>query len=422
MAAGNFGFGDGAHLFGCFGMEGTIQNDHSFKISQIIISYSANNCKSKEGKLTNKFITITNYIGNEFENIKAGNLRVIKARLDDAVFFFNEDTKKPLEAYRENLKGMTFQKGMGSVYDKTERIVKLAGKLNPSATVKRAAELCKADLATNLVFEFTELQGFIGADYARVSGEAKEVQDGIREHYFPLNAESETASSPEGQAVGIADKIDTICAVFAAGKKPTGSSDPLGVRRAALGIIKTILEHDLKIDLSKLIDEALALLPVQVDCKADVEEFFTQRLIIFLANDYKKDVLEACASKNPCVNLSDYLARVKATAKLNDAKLLENANRVLRILKDDLNNEVNASLFTLQAEKDLYSTVKEVKFDGNYENLLQALIKLNPVVTKFFDDVLVMDKDEKIKNNRLALLNELKNKYIMLTDFSKLNG
>ena len=218
---------------------------------------------TQEGKLTNKFVTITNYIGNEFENIKAGNLRVIKARLDDAVFFFNEDTKKPLEAYRENLKGMTFQKGMGSVYDKTERIAKLAEKLNPSETVKRTAELCKADLATNLVFEFTELQGFIGADYARVSGEAKEVQDGIREHYFPLNADSETAKSVEGQIVGIADKIDTICAVFAAGKKPTGSSDPLGVRRAALGIIKTILEHGLKIDLSKLIDEALDLLPLK---------------------------------------------------------------------------------------------------------------------------------------------------------------
>lgn len=376
---------------------------------------------TKEGKLTNKFITITNYIGNEFENIKAGNLRVIKARLDDAVFFFNEDTKKPLEDYRENLKGMTFQKGMGSVYDKSERIAKLAEKLNPSATVKRTAELCKADLATNLVFEFTELQGFIGADYARVSGEAKEVQDGIREHYFPLNADSETAKSIEGQIVGIADKIDTICAVFAAGKKPTGSSDPLGVRRAALGIIKTILEHDLKIDLSKLIDEALALLPIKTDCKADVEEFFVQRLIIFLANDYKKDVLEACASKNPCTDLSDYLARVKATAKLNDAKLLENANRVLRILKDGIDNDINTSLFTLQAEKDLYNAVKEVDFDGNYENLLHALIKLNPIVTKFFDNVLVMDKDEKIKNNRLALLNELKNKYIMLTDFSKIN-
>ena len=381
---------------------------------------------TKEGKLTNKFVTITNYIGNEFENIKAGNLRVIKARLDDAVFFFNEDTKKPLESYREALKGMTFQKGMGSVYDKTERIAKLAGKLNSSATVKRTAELCKADLATNLVFEFTELQGFIGADYARVSGEAKEVQEGIKEHYFPLNADSETAKSIEGQIVGIADKIDTICAVFAAGKKPTGSSDPLGVRRAALGIIKTILEHDLKIDLSKLIDDALELLPIKSDCKADIEEFFTQRLIIFLANDYKKEVLEACSGvnnlKKPCEDLADYLARVKAVSTLNDAKLIENANRVLRILKDDVTVAVNPTLFVLDAEKTLYNEVQKLNFTGNYEEFLQALITANPVVTKFFDDVLVMDKDEKIKNNRLALLNELKNKYIMLTDFSKLNA
>ena len=376
---------------------------------------------SKEGKLINKFVTITNYIGNEFENIKAGNLRVIKARLDDAVFFFNEDTKKSLEAYRESLKGMTFQKGMGSVFDKSERIAKLAYTLNPSQTVKRTAELCKADLATNLVFEFTELQGFIGADYARVSGEPKEVQDGIREHYFPLNADSETAKSIEGQIVGIADKIDTICAVFASGKKPTGSSDPLGVRRAALGIIKTILEHNMKIDLSKLIDEALALLPVKADCKGDIEEFFVQRLIIFLSNDYKKEILEACSGTNPCVNLADYLERVKAVSKLTDAKLVENANRVLRILKDDVVNKADESLFVLQAEKDLFNALSKVIFTGDYDKLLEDLISINNLVTKFFDDVLVMDKDEKVKNNRLALLNVLKNKYIILTDFSKIN-
>ena len=379
----------------------------------------------KTGKLINKFVTITNYIGNEFENIKAGNLRVIKARLDDAVFFFNEDTKKPLESYIENLKGMTFQKGMGSVYDKTQRIIKLSetiasalGVNKPS--VKRSAELCKADLATNLVFEFTELQGFIGADYARVSGEEQGVQDGIREHYFPLNADSETAKSIEGQVVGIADKIDTICAVFAAGKKPTGSSDPLGVRRAALGIIKTILEHNLKLDLSEIIDEAIALLPVKADIKADVEEFFVQRLIIFLNSDYSKNVLEACSTNNPCKDLCDYLLRVKAISTLNNEKLLENANRVLRILKDEVKTEIKESLFVEQAEKDLFKAVHGVTFTGDYNKYLNDLISINPVVTKFFDDVLVMDKDENIKNNRLSLLNCLKNKYIMLTDFAKL--
>jgi len=379
----------------------------------------------KTGKLINKFVTITNYIGNEFENIKAGNLRVIKARLDDAVFFFNEDTKKPLQSYVENLKGMTFQKGMGSVYDKTERIIKLSEKIASALgvnkpSIKRTAELCKADLATNLVFEFTELQGFIGADYARVSGEEQGVQDGIREHYFPLNADSETAKSIEGQVVGIADKIDTICAVFAAGKKPTGSSDPLGVRRAALGIIKTILEHNLKLDLSKIIDEAITLLPVSVDIKADVEEFFVQRLIIFLNSDYSKNVLEACAGVNPCKDLCDYLLRVKAISTLNDEKLLENANRVLRILKDETNAEINESLFAEQAEKDLYKAIQGIVFDRDYSKYLNDLISINPVVTKFFDDVLVMDKDENIKNNRLSLLNSLKNKYIMLTDFTKL--
>ena len=379
----------------------------------------------KTGKLINKFVTITNYIGNEFENIKAGNLRVIKARLDDAVFFFNEDTKKPLESYVENLKGMTFQKGMGSVYDKTQRIIKLSEKISSALsvnkpTIKRTAELCKADLATNLVFEFTELQGFIGADYARVSGEDEGVQNGIREHYFPLNADSETAKSIEGQIVGIADKIDTICAVFAAGKKPTGSSDPLGVRRAALGIIKTILEHNLKLDLSKVIDEAVALLPVSVDVKADVEEFFVQRLIIFLNSDYSKNVLEACSANNPCKDLNDYVSRVKAVSELKDEKLLENANRVLRILKEEVKTEVRENLFTEQAEKDLYKAVKEVIFAGDYNKYLQDLISINPVVTKFFDDVLVMDKDDNIKNNRLSLLNTLKNKYIILTDFAEL--
>ena len=383
----------------------------------------------KSGKLINKFVTITNYIGNEFENIKAGNLRVIKARLDDAVFFFNEDTKKPLESYVENLKGMTFQKGMGSVYDKTERIIKISDKIAETLgvnkpSIKRTAELCKADLATNLVFEFTELQGFIGADYARVSGEEQGVQDGIKEHYFPLNADSETAKSIEGQIVGIADKIDTICAVFAAGKKPTGSSDPLGVRRAALGIIKTILEHNLKLDLSKIIDEAIALLPVKADIKADVEEFFVQRLIIFLNSDYSKNVLEACSGinigLNPCKDLNDYVLRVKAISGLNDEKLLENANRVLRILKDEVKTDVKENLFLEQAEKDLYQAIQSVNFSGDYEKYLKDLISINPTVTKFFDDVLVMDKDDNIKNNRLSLLNSLKNKYIILTDFAKL--
>ena len=379
----------------------------------------------KDGKLINKFITMTNYIGDEFKNIKAGNVRVIKARLDDAVFFFNEDTKKPLVDYVEALKGVTFQKGMGTMYDKTQRLIELskdiASDLNvESKDVERTALLCKADLTTNLVFEFTELQGFIGADYARVSGEDNKVVQGIKEHYFPLNAESETAKGIEGQIVGIADKIDTVCAVFAAGKKPTGSSDPLGVRRAALGVIKTILDANLKLDIDKYIKQALKLLPVQRDCAEEVNEFFVQRMIIFLSEKYNKNILEACSMKNPLVDLADFVERIEIVSNLDMPQLVENANRVIRILKDAKADKIDEKFFVEPIEKTLYSKVLNINADVDYKKYLAELEDLNPAVTQFFNDVLVMDKDENVKNNRIALLILLKNKYDHLTDFSKI--
>ena len=378
----------------------------------------------KDGKLINKFITMTNYIGNEFENIKAGNVRVIKARLDDAVFFFTEDTKKPLADYVEDLKGVTFQKGMGSVYDKTQRIISLSKAIANdlginSPTIERTALLCKADLTTQLVFEFTELQGFIGADYARVSKEDAKVAEGIKEHYFPLNAESETAKGIEGQIVGIADKLDTICAVFADGKKPTGSSDPLGVRRAALGIMRTILDAGLKINLDKYIDAAISQLPIKNNCADEVREFFVQRLIIMLSDSYKKNVLEACAS-NPLEDLNDYVERVKVVVDMNYPQMLECANRVVRILKEDAVNSVDKALFKESAESLLYDAINTLNENLSHKDYLHALENINPAVEKFFNDVLVMDKDERVKQNRLALLTLLKKKYEVLADFSKL--
>ena len=398
----------------------------------------------KDGKLINKFITMTNYLGQNFENVAAGNVRVIKARLDDAVFFFNEDTKKPLIDYVEDIKGITFQKGMGSMYDKAQRLVKLSKLMvgnNP--TVERTALLAKADLATKLVFEFTELQGFIGADYARVSGEPENVCEGIKEHYFPLNADGEIAKTLEGQIVGIADKMDNICAVFAEGKKPTGSSDPLGVRRAALGIIRTILANDLKIDLATLVNETLLLLPIstvgegfvdkvkkaagscvnRVSGKVteEIYDFFIQRLIIFLSDKYQKNVLEACAAnKNPLTDLADYIKRVEAVSKLNSPAMLESANRVLRILKEDSKKSVNKALFKEPAESMLLSQIETVSENADYDKYLKQLEEINPSVEKFFNDVLVMDKDENVKENRLALLTLLKSKYTHLADFSKL--
>lgn len=376
----------------------------------------------KDGKLINKFITMTNYLGDEFENIKAGNVRVIKARLDDAVFFFNEDTKKPLADYVQDIKGITFQKGMGSMYDKAQRMVKLSKLMvGDNASVERTALLAKADLATKLVFEFTELQGFIGADYARVSGENENVAEGIKEHYFPLNADGEIAKTLEGQIVGIADKIDNICAVFAEGKKPTGSSDPLGVRRASLGIIRTILANGLRLDIAKLVKETLELLPAgKKDVADEIYDFFIQRLIIFLSDKYSKNVLEACASnKNPLTDLADYIKRVEAVAKLDNPAVLESANRVLRILKSDSEKSVDKSLFKEPAEEQLFNQIATVN-STDYETYLNQIVAINPSVEKFFNDVLVMDKCENVKENRLALLTLLKSKYTHIADFSKL--
>ena len=390
----------------------------------------------KEGKLLNKFITISNYVGDTFENIKAGNERVVKARLEDAIFFVQEDTQKPLLAYLEALKGVTFQKGFGSVYDKTQRICQLsksiAKELNiPTQTIERTALLCKADLVTKLVFEFTELQGYIGADYALRSGETKEVSKGIMEHYFPLNADSEVAESIEGQVVGIADKIDTVVTVFADGKKISGSQDPLGVRRATLGILKTILNKDLKINLTQLLKQTIELLPVQIEDKnklfETVKSFMEQRLIILLSDKYKHDILEACISeKDVLSDLKDLTVRLDIVSDIVNketySQFHESINRIIRLIKTENDfTAVKEDLFVIQAEKDLYNAAKNINENTlDYNQLEEKLVKIIPFITEFFDKVLVMDKDENIKQNRLNLLYSIKQKFAKLADFSKI--
>ena len=389
----------------------------------------------KNGKLLNSFITITNYIGSNFDNIKAGNERVVVARLDDAIFFFNEDTKVPFENYVEKLKGITFQKGMGSVYDKTQRIVKLSEYLAqktgaPVDTVKRTALLCKADLVTSLVFEFTELQGFIGSDYAFNAGEKPEVVKGIKEHYYPLGSDSELADGIEGQIVGIADKIDTIVAVFAEGKKPTGSADPLGVRRATLGIIKTIIQKALDIDLEVLIQKSIDLMPVQIEDKAalfnEVRNFFEQRLNILYTEKYRHDVVDACISnQNVLTDLKDFASKIEfISQKINSADFVpmnESANRIIRIVKDYKTDKLSDStLFNTDAETALWKSVSSIDIDKlDNSALYKALESAVKDIDNFFDKVLVMDKDEKVKENRLALLYFIKQRFDRIADFSK---
>ena len=387
----------------------------------------------KNGKLLNKFITMTNYIGNEFENIKAGNERVVVARLEDGLFFFEQDTKTPLADKLEDLKGVTFQKGMGTMLDKTERIEKLskyiANELKVEDTdILRTAKLCKCDLVTKLVFEFTELQGFIGGDYARISGEKANVAKGITEHYFPLGVDGELASTIEGQVVGIADKIDTVCAVFVDGRKPTGSADPLGVRRAVLGILKTIIANNLKINLSELIKLSVSLLPKKAENEtallADINEFFTQRLVILYSDKYNHDILDACVSgKDVLADLSDFVERLElvneVTKTANYDKFHEAANRIIRIIKDSKISAVDEKLFKENAEKELYSSLLTVK-STDYKNLFNELVSISDKIEKFFEDVLVMDKDEAVKNNRVNLLGQIKEKFEKIADFSKI--
>ena len=390
----------------------------------------------KDGKLLNKFITISNYTGNYFDNIKAGNERVVKARLEDAVFFVQEDTQKPLIAYLDELKGVTFQKGFGSVYDKTQRICKLSADLAkslkaPVASVERTALLCKADLVTKLVIEFTELQGYIGADYALRSGETQEVSKGIMEHYFPINADSELAEGIEGQIVGIADKMDTIVTVFADGKKISGSQDPLGVRRATLGILKTIIVKNLDINLSVLIKSAIELLQDKIEDKEKlfktVQNFFVQRLTIMLSDQYRHDVLEACISgKDILADLKDFIKRLEIVSSLvkkqDYAAYNEAINRIIRIIKNEETFDLpDTNLFVYNEERNLWESSAAIDENAlSYEQLINKTEELIPYISEFFEKVLVMDKNEKIKKNRINLLGYVKNKFNKIADFSKI--
>ena len=251
------------------------------------------------------------------------------------------------------------------------------------------------------------------------------------EHYFPINANSEIADTIEGQVVGIADKIDTVVTVFADGKKISGSQDPLGVRRATLGVLKTVLLKNLKIDLIELIKQAIDLLPVQIEDKiklfSNIKEFFEQRLTILLADKYKHDVLEACISgKNVLSDLNDFIIRLDIVSdiikKNNYAQFHEGINRIIRLIKNEKNfSSVQVNLFKNEAETLLWNAVKDIdETNLSYKELENALFNTVSYISKFFDDVLVMDNDENIKQNRINMLYAIKKKFDKIADFSKI--
>ena len=397
---------------------------------------------SKDGKLLPNFIAVRNGDSNRIDLVKAGNEKVLRARLADALFFYNEDTKKPLESFVDKLQTVVFQAKLGTVYDKTLRIEKLSkfilNELNMNESLEntmRAAKLCKADLVTNMVFEFTELQGIMGRDYAKVSGENEEVCEGIFEHYLPRFAGDILPQTNAGIALSIADKLDSIAGFFAIGIKPSGSQDPYALRRQALGVLSILLDKKLSINLNKLIGAALdnySNLEFNKDeVLAQIDEFFVERVKnLFKDLGIRYDVIDAVLTNN-LDDISDIHTRAlelnRWLQKDELVEMLTAFNRVSTLAEKATSNIVKEELLKEDAEIKLYNSFKEIKAnvesllkDKKYNEALDAFASLRPLVDNLFDNVMIMDKDEAIKENRLGLLKQIYSTMLTICDLSKI--
>ena len=396
----------------------------------------------KDGKLLPNFIAVRN--GNDYriDKVKAGNEKVLVARLEDALFFYKEDTKKNLESYIEKLKSVVFQAKLGTVYDKTLRIENLSSNIidllnlqQDKEDAKRAAKLCKADLVTGMVFEFTELQGIMGREYARVSGENEAVCEAIFEHYLPRFAGDILPKTNAGIALSIADKLDSIAGFFAIGIQPTGSQDPYALRRQALGIINILMDNNLDISLKELVDLSLnnySFLEFNKEEVANqIMEFFKDRIKnLFRDLGIRYDVIDAILSSE-IDDISDMYIRATALNSWIDkdelVEMLTAFNRVATLAEKAETNEVRVNLMKEEAEFNLYqqfndtkSNVEYLLAEKDYTKALDAFAALRPAIDNMFDSVMIMDKDEAIKNNRLAILKQIYDTMLKICDLSKI--
>ncbi len=396
----------------------------------------------ERGNLMPYFVCVCNTRTPNMETVKRGNERVLKARLSDAKFFFEEDTKEPLDRKVEALKEVIFQAQLGTSYEKVLRFkelaLHLARKFRPDLEekVERAAMLCKADLVTGMVGEFPTLQGVVGREYALISGEDEEVTIAISEHYLPAFAGDRLPSGPVGDFISIADRLDTIVGCFGIGLMPTGAGDPFALRRQALGIIHIILGKGYPISLSKLIRMAMELLRSKIkrspeEIEADVLAFFRGRFAnLLVSRGYPGDLVESVLAVQ-ADDLQDAHARVEVLAKFKGTPEFEPLavifKRVANILKGaDYSPRTNPALFEAPQEKKLHERYLGMKenFDslmknGNYEGVMGALAELHVPVNDFFDHVLVMAENERVRDNRLALLGEIYGLFSQVTDFSR---
>ena len=397
---------------------------------------------NKEGKLLPMFLTVRNGSNHSIEVVQAGNERVLRARLDDAKFFFNEDRKKSLIDRQEGLTKIVFQEGLGNLADKTERLLQLGRVfaetcgLHEDATVvlERATELAKTDLTTGMVTEFTELQGVMGKEYALLDGESEAVAEAIFEQYLPRFAGDVLPVTEAGKVLSIIDKIDNIVATFSRGLIPTGSQDPYALRRQTIGILNILLNSEWNIPLQPIFVESMNLLNVplnkQEELLQQVEDFFILRLKnIYLDREVPHHILDLLLSNRELTvaDVEGYVKALQANRIDENVELVQAYTRMYNLVKDVTFIGVNESLLTVKAEQDLFAVATIAAqdslaawLDSDYDTIVALPNTLVPTINKFFEGVMVMDKDEAIKNNRLQLLRLAYNVMAIIGDISAL--
>ena len=394
-----------------------------------------------DGNLLACFVTVANLESKDPAQVVAGNERVVRPRLSDALFFWETDRSRGLHAYAAELAGVSFERSLGSVADKSARVSKLAAsiaeQLGVSAKpVARAAALAKADLLSEMVGEFPELQGIMGRYYALANGEDAAVAQALEEQYAPRQAGGELPQSDIGRVLALAEKLDTLAGIFAIGKRPSGDKDPFALRRAALGVLRILIEAELSLDVTALVNKAINNQPAKSDFQevsSALQQFLLERLRAYLADQgIDPSVFEAVAS----LGLSDPLdfnRRVQAVRGFLNEPEAQNLcaahKRIRNILKNGgAADRPNAKLFSEDAEKSLFSVLESKRGDveqymlaDDYSGALHSLAQLQAPVDKFFDDVMVMSDDEAVKANRLALLTGLDQVCRRVADISKLS-
>lgn len=402
----------------------------------------------KDGKLTNRFIVVSNGDPACAETIVDGNERVVRARLYDAKFFYDEDLKQPLESYVDHLGEVVFQEKLGTMLDKTNRIQRLADHLAEDAglagqdlsDVERAARLCKADLVTSAVVEFTSVQGVMGSYYAAASGETAQVAQAIEQHYRPRFAGDEAPDTVVGKIVAIADKLDTVCGLFAVGQGPTGSSDPFALRRSAIGIVAMLSGKDaVEVSLVAAIDAALASYAqqgIEFDSDAarrDVIEFFITRTKVMMRDAGNSiDAIDAVLSagiQEPVELINRVSALEAARSEQPEAfeDLATAYARANNLCDSKLGTEVNEGLLSeveqalVRAVGQAESNVTSALENNNYAAALSELAALRKPIDLFFENTMVMDEDQALRENRLRLLNSFVAVFANVADFALLS-